>query len=883
MTVEIQITRDTILRDTLSPVSARGTTDVFVAGELRGPDFITLCDKPGGVVPGALLFALDSVFMDNFNGAMIHFGENEKHYSDYGNNIIAGNDVSFEHKDIDYTFRRAYKDYCDVLVWDNDVEKSNVPSYQEFIEVNLQEALRFNRAASQVTQDHPNENSFPRFKNELERNANARRNPLIFTMTANAMERYNQQQMAKDPETPKLTTYFVKMDYKDPTYTGRVGPSKRRTGRTNTAKKAGREAREKSLMRSSVYKKIASQKGATHQDAMDAAEADPKTVAKAEKEAEKASSLIARVHNTWKVLAEGNIVDQGTEAVLESIATKHAVMSGMPAQFMQTFPGSWEKDIGKPKILTFSVWEKMHTFEDLCKTDETLGFSLQVTGGINGTFSDSSYMAYKNEEGQLISASHLVIDLGQQLGLMLRHFDRDAMGKAVQNKGIRFEADPNNPDKQVIKMFGIDFGHAFVEPLKNVRDDFTFEQPTNSDAKNLVNYDAFYDTLYSDRMVGIQVLAKQYAINVPDEVKASYPEVWGDQGAHIKVGSHLQPFIEERTYYEDKLTDAKQRRNSASYFSSAHSSAKQEIAAYEQILKGIDHAQSMLHANDQQLLEVFQQRIHLTREEVDLLDNIEKLISDPSTTSHDGEVYLNYLRVEREARIPVQLIQQDGKPELDSNGNYQLKIDSSSKSELTNIIDQITKFADRNSIDNLNIDPSNGIIVIPKDQINKFNNDNIRAFLKLEAKPNVTPEITAPKGPVVDITIPGQVLLAEAVGSIVDIEFPLDVGIEDKVPISDDLGGMMQTFDEIDTEFDNTLSKEEIHVERRSSSIEVSNHRNSKVDQNRSKVEVESPPSNAGWGTKASVDLDKVKSDRTTENDVDAAPAAQTGPGASNS
>ncbi|WP_133135228.1 hypothetical protein [Legionella rowbothamii] len=279
--------------------------------------------------------------------------------------------------------------------------------------------------------------------------------------------------------------------------------------------------------------------------------------------------------------------------------------------------------------------------------------------------------------------------------------DRDGVGKDAQNKGFADGA-----------FYGFDYGKPYEGEgvCASLQDDFSFTNPyanvpamfRGSSAIGVArhamyrNYTIFYDTELSERMVGFHLLKKMITGKNPDEeVIQSFPGLRQElrrieentpspqgllkQMAAIKSSgvnaSKIQALVD--TYSMEIAT------GKASHFDLYFIKIKTDMiemavksgmphAELDDYIKFVDSMAAQAHKNNQLILMVFEQRMPLTRHELNLLDHLEKYCSKSSAVSPDAKVLLNTLRIDPpEGRIPFQLKHEE-------NGTYTLSTTNNS-------------------------------------------------------------------------------------------------------------------------------------------------------------------------------------------------------------
>lgn len=284
---------------------------------------------------------------------------------------------------------------------------------------------------------------------------------------------------------------------------------------------------------------------------------------------------------------------------------------------------------------------------------------------------------------------------GKNLILGIGIGDRDGMGKEAQNKGL---ADG--------EFYGFDYGKTYEGEgvCQSIKDDFTFEDsyasyPAIFRGSSLIgvarhymyrNFSVFYDTDLSERMFGLHLMRKMITGENPSEdIIKSYPGLRHELNRIQEVTPSPKELLNQLSNIrsnckdgspEQRLIDTYMMQISTGklshferYFAQIKigiiNDAVQNNMPYsdiEEYMAFIDGMAVTAAKNNQAILNTFEQRALLTKQEIDLIDRMEKIYSPTTAMSHEGTVFLNTLRIEpSSARIPFQL-----KRELD--GTYTL-------------------------------------------------------------------------------------------------------------------------------------------------------------------------------------------------------------------
>ncbi|WP_133139705.1 hypothetical protein [Legionella genomosp. 1] len=343
---------------------------------------------------------------------------------------------------------------------------------------------------------------------------------------------------------------------------------------------------------------------------------------------------------------------ENTNAVLEYFANSVAKAYGMHVQEQELAFGEYSN--GKAKIMTACKWEpELRVFEG------------KLRGSVKKDLYQGHLVQFENKEPKTVNGRFLaddsVKDLGESLPLVLAQGDRDVLGSQGQNKGRVGEY-----------FFGFDFGHAYREEnpiLNSLKDDFTFIQPADAN-KKFKNISAFYDAPMSEKMMGMFYLYRM------------------DPDAAGKVFSlQEQRKIEEMILaYSAKNPDFALRIARIQTIDKVTDKVKTELSArsnqnvlFDQYVHEVEHASDRASTAHRKMFQIFKQKMLMTPEQVDVLDNLNKLGNPTSILSGDGKVVLAHLRImpTKQPALKWKLGQKDGEflfhcePENRRNEAYQ--------------------------------------------------------------------------------------------------------------------------------------------------------------------------------------------------------------------
>jgi hypothetical protein len=354
--------------------------------------------------------------------------------------------------------------------------------------------------------------------------------------------------------------------------------------------------------------------------------------------------------------------DANKEALREYIGTRLASIFSSKNQHLEI---SWVQGPTGPHALLACGWK--NGLKELKK--------FLVEG--DGPDYQGVLVADKNAQPQI---SMDVPGLGKNLIFCLAIGDRDGIGKNGQNKGL---ADG--------EFYGFDYGKPYEGGgvISTLTEDFMFVDPlasapafTRIITRHYMyrNFTVFYDTPLSERMFGVHLLRKMITgENPPDEVLESYPGLQQElrriqaitpkQEELLSRCSGLRAYCREGSEYRNLLDRyclqlaIKEYPPFHRYFIEIkvdliQAAMKHKMSYIELIenLKAIDEMRDIANTSNTRILQIFQKRLLLTKDEIDFLDKLEKIISPVSAVSHHGDVVLNHLRfISHQERIPFQL------------------------------------------------------------------------------------------------------------------------------------------------------------------------------------------------------------------------------------
>ena len=316
-------------------------------------------------------------------------------------------------------------------------------------------------------------------------------------------------------------------------------------------------------------------------------------------------------------------------AIAECLATRITECLGVLTHDQRLMMSYYHNDF--PKILMVSTWEKKFT-----------SFSDQLRGSRH-----RSYLAIENqyaavtEQPEYIS-SNPIIDLYEYLIPLLRLGDFDLIGPEGDNKGCLNVGDgqEKTDTAQKSRFYGIDFGHPFPKEnpiLTSLQDDATFDELScKSLFHNFSNFSIFFDSLLSERIKGVHFLYKlRMGCNPPRETIEEYKKAdpnFEEKLNNIKQDRDIKIFDAFKEHFLLLSKDANKK---------GYAEIADEFKFYASEIERVKQWQL---ATDKEILDKFEARRQLTPRQVDLLDNLEKLVVRTSARDSSNTVWLNHLR-----------------------------------------------------------------------------------------------------------------------------------------------------------------------------------------------------------------------------------------------
>ncbi|MFI4938330.1 MAG: hypothetical protein ACHQJ6_07475 [Candidatus Berkiellales bacterium] len=386
-------------------------------------------------------------------------------------------------------------------------------------------------------------------------------------------------------------------------------------------------------------------------------------------------------------------------AIIETVSTKLAARRGFPSQEIETIEGTY-KD-GSPKIGTVVTWSPgcrdltgkiaggKSTFDSVMVSwdDEEEHIKVDAQGfiifarkendkiiGYEKIDPKNPQVVMKASKKEYKNASAVSNDRVKGPGSSLLGFigsgDRDGIGKMGQNKAVLPIKGKDGKDTGDYQFYGIDFGKSYQEENKyigSLKDDFSFKNPPGANER-MVNISALYDNPLREKMKPVYLLAALHGKISREEIKkiaedyeSTDPEFAKQLRRHRKSTRDKNQGAPNKHKYDDRWLIKQEENNyrdlAQKALDAGDKKKQKEFLIYANRLQVMyDRAQKA----DEKVLEVFDSRMHLTPTEIDLLENLEKLTAkEVYTTTPDGKVKLNHLRVEPKDRVSWQIKKND--------------------------------------------------------------------------------------------------------------------------------------------------------------------------------------------------------------------------------
>jgi len=416
-------------------------------------------------------------------------------------------------------------------------------------------------------------------------------------------------------------------------------------------------------------------------------------------------------------LAKGSSININKDVIKETMATKIANLRGMPSQEIDVIKGTYaDNSIKYCNIVTWTEGLKDLTGHlrgsasndgSVCvalgKNNQPLKMNrnqeiIEAVTRNNHTVYQKytqdmptpqlcSEAEYTDQDAVFLS-DHNIEGLGESLLTMLNMGDRDGIGKSGQNKGIRPLLDSQGqvvPGK--FQFFGIDFGKAYDgenKLLNGLQDDFSFDNNAKDANKSFVNYSNLYDNPLIEKMKGAYLLATlrgKLSLDAQQAIAQDYANR-GDINFANKLTSYIASV---NAQVKDAIADDNSSNKSnfddisliqheqQKYLAMANQALnKKDKKHYLALASSLEDIANISQQSDNKILDTFKKRISLLPEQIEILDNMEKLTAHQAYThTPDGTVQLNHIRVEQNDRTPWQLEKNV------HNKNYTLYCDTS--------------------------------------------------------------------------------------------------------------------------------------------------------------------------------------------------------------
>ncbi len=348
-----------------------------------------------------------------------------------------------------------------------------------------------------------------------------------------------------------------------------------------------------------------------------------------------ASKIYYMVRKTDRAIENQN-------ALLEVAANNVAKNYGMPCQEQFILIGKYND--GYPKIMTIAQWEYK---------------LISLKGFLQGASKKKPYHNYivqaerdqntkkpiMDESGKLkfiTSDNKFIVDtdiqcLGSDFAIALLMGDRDYFGSRLQNK-VAISENGN------LKLYGFDFGHAFRKNpyIKKFDHNFNFEN-TKETLSSFKNLSVFFDRSMSEKMLGIFIIYQGMSEHSKKLIfKKSERENIEKAINHYK---EKYPIFSERF---DKINPGVIKRSFDKQIEICNqeiekNSSKEITQYYTAYRNNLQEALTTAIENEHILMGLFREKMELSPDEVNLMDNLNKYCANSLTHySPDNKVKLNY-------------------------------------------------------------------------------------------------------------------------------------------------------------------------------------------------------------------------------------------------
>lgn len=354
----------------------------------------------------------------------------------------------------------------------------------------------------------------------------------------------------------------------------------------------------------------------------------------------------AKVYRYGKALAK-HAHKLNQDAIQEVTSTKIMGLRGINSQGIELLEGTRKRIFGD-KFVVMAEWKPgMSTFQGLIRGSEDgrydnvlLDWETDDKGNVikDPLTKKPKFIA---QNGKHFSNANFT-NLGECFVLMLASGDRDGIGKGGQNKGYIKNNDGT------LSLFGFDYGKTYADSndrLLSLRDDFSYIEPSDDPTDGIVNISMLQDASLIEKMKGVYLIAAMRG-----ELSEGRAEELADQYRARRDSS-----------FANKLIEAAKPEN-----------AHKDIAQIDEDIKSIEdnkglknpktYIDRLTKLKDQMIesdgivLDVFQERLGLSLDQLEVLEGLEKLTSlKVDTLTPDGNVYLGHLAVPREHRVKWQL------------------------------------------------------------------------------------------------------------------------------------------------------------------------------------------------------------------------------------
>lgn len=314
--------------------------------------------------------------------------------------------------------------------------------------------------------------------------------------------------------------------------------------------------------------------------------------------------------------------EKNLEGILENIGNDLARLYGMQTQEQKLNFSRYPN--GKLRIRLKAAWVKNAT---------------QITPLAGGMKLDNGNYhvvpTITSRDGIQHLSNPLTTNISEHLVNVLLRGDPDKVGKRGQNALIVYKLDPDNFKNSLLEFHDIDCGHTFAQNAVDLADE-DFHVKDN----RFSNYSIFYDAPRSSIVKGLLRIAKLSGMHLDGDVVASYGNTFKEQLAKLDA----QPAEAIFNDYREIIN-----RNVRKHYLPKVVAAQTEVnVEFNQYCTAIDAFKRKEIAARRSLLDKYKRYLTLSKDTIDVIENLEKLLCGSSLTSlrsEDKKTLLNYLRI----------------------------------------------------------------------------------------------------------------------------------------------------------------------------------------------------------------------------------------------